>query len=136
MQTNLTPDELDLLSHECDNQTLTIAEQGVKDGRRYTVATGNRGLFLTVVTRTNGLVEVRKAEQTTIEDALDDAFDTSETETVGPREGRDSVRELEARLGESHEAALVAAGIGENPDENGDPLGHLPDLGDLALGGA
>lgn len=142
-QPTLTPEELDALCLGCENKPLTILEQGIKHGQRYTVAASPDGeLFLTLVTRSDGLVDVSRAQQTTIEDALADAYDSAEpgvpsSERWCALDAANQTIPDEEFLGTPDErdriltAAGLAAGVGENPDETDDPLGHLPALDEL-----
>lgn len=113
----LSPEEFDAFSLECDNCALTIQEQGVKGGKHYTVAVAEGAsppFRLTAVTRANGLVDVQRED-------LNDSDEWVESNKT--------TREVsDPRV---QEAAMVAAGVGENPDEDADPLGHLPDLKEL-----
>jgi hypothetical protein len=146
MNTRLSADELDLLSHECEGKDLTIIDQGAHHGRRYTVAEGNQ-IILTLVTRRNGLVECHK--NMPVEEALEYAAAPLQGGTNVVVDGEpgyvvdpDAEGGVEVRLTPDSEdasldhtevvkAAAVAVGVGENPDEDDDPLGHLPDLDEL-----
>lgn len=121
----LQPPELDALAMACDNQPLAVERQGASAvvAIAYDAAIPFR---LTLVTRANGLVDVKREE---LSPTGEWCAETTEEEDRAPefREGRES----DLANPEILEAAGIAVGAGENPDPDDDPLGHLPNLDEL-----